>query len=102
MMSLPSTSTAVDKLVHNRHVFTRERTNIANLDDITLWSSESDGGEVESKDGFEEHHGACSRSKRSKWAERVQMDDTGERADDAGKRRRQQKPFYTRDPEFSE
>jgi hypothetical protein len=59
-------STAVDKLVHNGHGFTRERTNIADLDNVTLWSSESDGGEVESKDGFEEHHGACSRSKRSK------------------------------------
>jgi len=44
----------------------KERTNIANLDEFTLWSSESDGGEVESKDGFKEHHGTGSRSKRSK------------------------------------
>lgn len=66
MMSLPSTSTSVDKLVHNGHGFTRQRTNIASLDEFTLWSSESDGGEVESKDGFGEHHGARSTSKGSK------------------------------------
>ena len=60
-----------------------EHTDVANIDDITLWSSESDSGEVESKGDFEEHHCARGKSKRSK---RVQMDDAGERAGDAGKR----------------
>jgi hypothetical protein len=35
----------------------------------TLWSSESGSGEIESKDGFDEHHGARSRSKRLRCAE---------------------------------
>jgi hypothetical protein len=32
--------------------------------DVALWSGEGDGGEIESKDGFKEHHGAHS-SQRS-------------------------------------
>jgi hypothetical protein len=79
-------------LLHNGYEFTRERTNITNLDYFTLWSSESDGGEVESEDGFEEHHGARSRSKRSRWVEECrwmtlvreqQAEDAGERMETA-------------------
>jgi hypothetical protein len=34
------------------------------------WSGEGDSGEIESKGGFEEHHGASSRSKRLGWTEK--------------------------------
>jgi hypothetical protein len=42
------------------------RTNVTNANEITLWSGEDESGEIESKGGFDEHHGARSRSKRSR------------------------------------
>lgn len=42
------------------------RTNVAKVNEITLWSSEDESGKIESEGGFNEHHGARSRSKRSR------------------------------------
>lgn len=63
--SCRTTSTSFDELVHNGHGFTWEGTNMANIYEFMLWSSESDGEEVEQRRRFDEkthyHHGTRSR-----------------------------------------
>jgi hypothetical protein len=61
---------------------------------ILQWKSECNGGEVESKNGFEEHHSALGRSKKLRFTEGCR-----EVEGEPGQRRAERDTaLYSRDP----
>jgi hypothetical protein len=59
---------------------------------IPQWKSECNGGEVESKNGFEEHHSARGRSKKLRFTEGCREGEPGQR------RAERDTALYSRDP----
>jgi hypothetical protein len=58
----------------------------------TTWNSECNGGEVESKNGFEEHHSARGRSRKLRFTEGCREGEPGQR------RAKRDTALYSRDP----